>query len=90
MENPELVFEQTRRVTYHPIENYNEINMSELVDIVIKNEESALVVFNTKKKARMFFEDIRECKNFEHHYHLSTTMCPDHRKIVIKKIQDAD
>lgn len=89
VENPELVFEQTRRVTYHPIENYNEINMSELVDIVIKNEESALVVFNTKKKARMFFEDIRECKNFEHHYHLSTTMCPDHRKIVIKKIQDA-
>lgn len=89
VEKPEQVFEQTRRVTYHSIENYNEIDMSELTDIVIKNEESALVVFNTKKKARIFFEDIRECRKFEHHYHLSTTMCPYHRKNVIKKIQEA-
>ena len=89
VENPELVFEQTRRVTYHSVNDYHEIEISELADIVIDNYESALVVFNTKKKARMFYEEIRDCQKFDHHYHLSTTMCPDHRKIVIKQIQEA-
>ena len=88
VENPEMVFEQTRRVTYHPVNNYNEVSISELADTVIQNKQSALVVFNTKKKARTFFEEIKGNQAFKHCFHLSTSMCPDHRKSVIKKIQE--
>ena len=88
VENPEKVFEKTRRVTFHPINEYNEVSISELADTVISNKLSALVVFNTKKKARNFFEEIKGGQVFKHYFHLSTSMCPDHRKMVIKAIKD--
>ena len=88
VENPEMVFEQTRRVTYHPVNDYNEVSISELADTVIRNKQSALVVFNTKKKARIFFEEIKGGQAFKHYFHLSTSMCPDHRKSVLKEIQE--
>ena len=88
VENPEIVFEQTRRVTYHPVNEYNEVSISELADTVIGNKQSALVVFNTKKKARTFFEEIKGGLAFKHYFHLSTSMCPEHRKSVIKEIQE--
>ena len=88
VENPEMVFEQTRRVTYHPVNDYNEVSISELADAVIHNNQSALVVFNTKKKARIFFEEIKGGQAFKHYFHLSTSMCPDHRKSVLKEIKE--
>ena len=88
VENSEIIFEQTRRVTYHPVNEYNEVSISELADTVIKNKQSALVVFNTKKKARTFFEVIKGNQAFKHCFHLSTSMCPDHRKSIIKEIQE--
>ena len=88
VENPEMVFEQTRRVTYHPVNDYKEVSISELADTVIRNKQSALVVFNTKKKARIFFDEIKGGQVFKHYFHLSTSMCPDHRKSVLKEIQE--
>lgn len=88
VESPELVFEQTRRVTYHPIADYNEISISELAEIVTNNHQSALVVFNTKKKARLFFEEIK-CNSQYKKLHLSTSMCPAHRKTAIREIKEA-
>lgn len=88
VENPGMLFEQTRRVTYHPVNDYNEVSISELADTVIRNKQSALVVFNTKKKARIFFEEIKGGQAFKHYFHLSTSMCPDHRKSVLKEIQE--
>lgn len=88
VENPEIIFEQTRRVTYHPVNEYNEMSISELADKVTQNKQSALVVFNTKKKARTFFEEIKGNQVFKHCFHLSTSMCPDHRKSVLKEIQE--
>lgn len=89
VENPQRIFEQTRRVTYCPIENYQEVTLSELADIVIGNNKSALVVFNTKKKARLFFEELKN-RHFNYKLiHLSTAMCPIHRKMVINDIREA-
>lgn len=88
VENPEMVFEQTRRVTYHPVNDYNEVSISELADTVIQNKQSALIVFNTKNKARIFFEEIKGGQAFNHYFHLSTSMCPDHRKSVLKEIKE--
>lgn len=88
VENPQTVFDQTRRVTYHPVNGYAEIAISELADMVTKNHHSSLVVFNTKKKARLFFEEMKDSSQYQL-FHLSTSMCPAHRKKVIKEIRNA-
>lgn len=88
VEDPKRIFKETRRVTYHPLNGYNEIPISELADIVVRNKKSALVVFNTKKKARLFFEELKECHDYKL-FHLSTNMYPAHRKAVIESICDA-
>lgn len=88
VENPQQVFDETRRVTYHPVNDYNEITISELTDDVVKSQQSALVVFNTKKKARLFYDEISEGMRNKA-FHLSTTMCPVHRKRVINDIRKA-
>ena len=88
VENPKFIFEATRRVTYHPLNGYNEMPISELADIVARSGKSALVVFNTKKKARLFFDELKKCRGYKM-FHLSTNMCPAHRKDVIGAIRDA-
>ena len=88
VEDPQRIFDETRRVTYRPLNDYDELTISELADTVITNQKSALVVFNTKKKARMFFDVLKGNDNYKL-FHLSTTMCPTHRKEVIKAIQQA-
>lgn len=88
VENPKLIFESTRRVTYHPLNQYEEISISELADNVIKSNKSALVVFNTKKKTRLFFNEMKRCGDYNL-FHLSTNMCPAHRKEVIRTIRQA-
>ena len=88
VESPKEIFEKTRRVTFRPVKNYEEVSVSDLANIVIKDQKSALVVFNTKKKARLFFETIEGHSEFKL-FHLSTSMCPVHRKAVIKSIHQA-
>ena len=88
VENPTQVFLDTRRITYHAINNYDEISLDDLVKKVTSNGKSALVVFNTKKKARLFFESVHAATNCQK-LHLSTSMCPAHRKEVIAKIRAA-
>jgi len=88
VENPQRVFEETRRIVYHPLHNYEEMTISELSDHVVKGKQSTLVVFNTKKKARLFFEEMRGCGDFKL-FHLSTNMCPAHRKETIREIRTA-
>lgn len=88
VDNPKDIFEKTRRVTYQPIKNYEEVSISDIANIVLKKQKSALVVFNTKKKARMFSEAIEENCEYKQ-FHLSTSMCPAHRKAVLKSIHQA-
>lgn len=88
VENPKRVFEETKRVIYHPLNGYNEMPISELAEDVVRKQVSALVVFNTKKKAKMFFEEMRGCGGFTL-FHLSTNMCPSHRKKTIENIKES-
>lgn len=88
VEDTERIFGETRRVTYHPIDGYDEIPVSKLADIVVKKQKSALVVFNTKKKARLFFDEMRGSDEYKL-FHLSTNMCPSHRKEIIRAIRAA-
>ena len=88
VKNPQRVFEETRRVVYHPLHNYEEITISELSEHVVKGKLPTLVVFNTKRKARLFFDEMRGCGDFKL-FHLSTNMCPAHRKKTIREIRIA-
>lgn len=88
VEDPQRVFDETKRVTYQPLNRYNQLAISELADIVIKKDKKALVVFNTKKKARMFYDELKGADGYKT-FHLSTTMCPVHRKEVIRTIRQA-
>ncbi|MBQ6203245.1 MAG: CRISPR-associated helicase Cas3' [Prevotella sp.] len=88
VEYPQRIFDETRRVKYHSIDDYNELSISELADIVVKNRNSSLVIFNTKKKARLFFDELSGNNSYKLFY-LSTTMCPIHRKEEIQSIRKA-
>lgn len=88
VENPQRIFDETRRITYHPLNDYDELTILDLADTVVKNRKTALVVFNTKKKARLFYDALNE-GNSHKTFHLSTTMCPVHRKKVINAIREA-
>ena len=50
---------------------------------------SALVVCNTKDSARRFFELLRSMPNALGVVHLSTSMCPAHRRSIIDQLKDA-
>lgn len=88
VDNPQSIFEKTKRVVYLSLNGYAEMTISELADQVVKGKQSSLVVFNTKKKARLFFNEMRDCGDFKL-FHLSTNMCPNHRKRTIKDIRNA-
>jgi CRISPR-associated endonuclease/helicase Cas3 len=81
------LFERLKRVK---VENcikpggWSEQGLSIRVKNLLKGKNSVLVVTNTKPNAKRLFE---ACRNFtEKVFHLSTNMCPKHRKKILKKI----
>jgi len=87
-EDPALLFDKTRRVDYHILDNFSEINMDQLSEKVQLANQSTLVVFNTKKDARLLYEKTSEGEPvWQKRYHLSTLMCPAHRKQIIEAIR---
>jgi CRISPR-associated endonuclease/helicase Cas3 len=87
VENIEELFNKTRRVTYHSINGYDPVDFDDLIHIVEEQNCSILAVFNTKKSARDFFSYAKEVHSWGKCYHLSTGMCPVHRKQIIKDIR---
>ncbi|NLD38368.1 MAG: CRISPR-associated helicase Cas3' [Desulfatiglans sp.] len=88
IDNPDELYKKTRRVRYHLLNDLEPIVMLVLLDTVLTEKTSTLVVFNTKKAALKFFNSIKESQNRERIYHLSTAMCPHHRKQVIRAIRE--
>lgn len=87
VEDTPTLFKKTKRVEYHLLNDLNPIDYGELFNAVIRAPGSVLVIFNTKKAALEFFSSAQGTENFGKKYHLSTSMCPSHRKDVIKKIR---
>ncbi len=88
VENPSELFDKTRRVTYYPINNLEAVDYVDIATTANDQNSSVLAVFNTKKAARNFFDQFSNCNSWEKCYHLSTGMCPAHRKQVIKDIRN--
>lgn len=87
VEEPNEIFSKTRRVTYYSVNNNEPVGYEELMTGADCQKSSTLAVFNTKKSAREFFEFAAEKTAWQKVYHLSTAMCPAHRKEVIKNIR---
>ena len=86
VENPTAIFAATKRVEYYPIADYEVQSIGNIVKKVCEENESVLIVCNTKKKARALFDGIRERSNIPV-LHLSTNMCQVHRMAIIDKVR---
>ncbi len=86
-------YESLQRVEFIDKTNFG-TNKSDIVDVVdyIKEEmktcKSFLADVNTKPQAKELFEKIEESNCTEKVYHLSTNMCPAHRKEIFKEIKE--
>ena len=87
IDNPSEIFEKTRRVEFRFLQDLKPVQLDTLLDTASKANGSVLAIFNTKKAAYNFFEIIKKSNYGEKAYHLSTAMCPAHRKFIIKQIR---
>ncbi len=87
MDNPTEIYRETNRVKYNLLNNLEPINSSDLLNAVVNEATSTLVIFNTKKAALEFYNSAENSVQWESKYHLSTAMCPAHRKNVIKNVR---
>jgi len=88
VDNPEEIFDKTQRVDYLLLEELIPVTLEALFETVRRVNSSALVIFNTKKGAREFYGlTVQRKESWEVMYHLSTAMCPSHRRRVIDAIR---
>lgn len=86
-------YESLQRVEFIDKTNFG-TNKSDIADVVdyIKEEmktcKSFLAVVNTKPQAKELFEKVKESGCAKKVYHLSTNMCPAHRKEIFSEIQE--
>lgn len=86
VENPELIFSSTKRVTYIPVLDYKPQSFDSIAECVVNQNCSVLIVCNTKKKAMALFESLK-AKSENPVLHLSTNMCQIHRMDVLNKVR---
>lgn len=86
---PEL-FERTRRVRYRLLDDLRPVLETRLEAELQALDRSALVICNTKNLARKLFAQARHgagcMEGWDSILHLSTSMCPHHRKAHIRRI----
>lgn len=87
IDDPGILYDKTKRVTYALLDDLSPIPFTRLSEAVIEYDDSALVIFNTKKDALEFYSLMKSAGNWEERYHLSTAMCPAHRKKTIENIK---
>lgn len=88
IESPGILYDKTKRVTYHLLDDLAPVAFARLQDSVMQHDDAALVIFNTKKDALEFFSFMNSGEKWDACYHLSTAMCPHHRKATIQQIRD--
>lgn len=85
LEQSSDLFKQMTRVEYQQLKQ--PLTRNELV-AKMREHSSVLCIVNTRKDAQQIFESMKKCKNgWDRIYHLSSTMCSDHRLRVIQEIK---
>jgi len=65
---------------------WTEEDLTERVKVLLQNKGSVLVVTNTKTNAKRLYESCKALS--ENVFHLSTNMCPKHRKTILDQVID--
>ncbi|MGO9480904.1 MAG: CRISPR-associated helicase Cas3' [Candidatus Kryptoniota bacterium] len=84
--NSKIYFDSTRRVDYKLLNKLEPSAMDIVEEKLSREKKSFLVIANTKSVAMELFGRISSFKGYHEHYHLSTAMCPHHRKKIISCI----
>ena len=83
-------FEQLKRVKisnkYRP-QGWNEKELTNLAVDEYNNKGNCLFIVNTKQWAQQLFHSCKEYVDRRCLFHLSTSLCPAHRKLKLKKIK---
>jgi CRISPR-associated endonuclease/helicase Cas3 len=87
IENLAEIYGRMKRVKYDLLNDLIPIDCDALLNAATKEESAALAIFNTKRSALEFYDRAKNCGVWEKMYHLSTAMCPSHRKNVIENIR---
>lgn len=65
---------------------WTEEDLTERVKVLLQDKGSVLVVTNTKPNAKRLYESCKDVA--ENVFHLSTNMCPKHRKTILDQVID--
>jgi CRISPR-associated endonuclease/helicase Cas3 len=85
--NPQELFNKLKRVKVrYEKDDLSYVQIIELIKEQYDNKKTCLVVVNTKTNAREIFKLCKQ-QDFNFVYHLSTAMCPAHRKEKLSIIQ---
>ena len=87
VQNPSSIFNATKRVSYYPVSDYEQQSYDSIADKVVEQNDSVLIVCNTKKKAMALFQSLKIRSNMQV-LHLSTNMCQAHRMSVINSVKE--
>ena len=81
----------SRRVCLQPIDSAKPLGVSDMVSMVIdkaREMKSILCILNTKGNAKAIFKELKKNASVaDRLWHLSTGMCPQHRKDVIELVK---
>jgi len=86
VEDPVTIFAATQRVKYNTIADYEPQTFEDIANRIIEQNDSVLIVCNTKKKAVALFETLKG-KSMIQVFHLSTNMCQIHRMKIINGVR---
>lgn len=89
VDDVDCLFEQTERVLFRPLHDLAPVSFETLLASINASDASALVIVNTKKLARKIFAREKTTKQWDKLFHLSTNMCPHHRKQWVAEIKEA-
>lgn len=67
-------------------EGWSAEEISEFTQEVLTTKQSVLIILNTKKAVLNVYKQLKEIVG-ENVYHLSTSMCPQHRKDILEKVR---
>ena len=86
VENPQRLFDRVPRVRFEWRLDPRP-TLAEIAEEAAAGRQSALVVVNTIKDARTMFELLQE-RAPDRVWHLSTRMCPEHRRAVLAEVKN--
>jgi len=84
------LFEKLKRVDVRDQRKSGGWNYNEVAQLALNEVEragSCLVIVNTKDAAKEIYAEARGCLSGKEIYHLSTDMCPRHRKLILALVR---